>query len=545
MRSGILAGLAILIAVPAMAQPADFAAEARRMTETAYPADGPGAAVVVMRNGTILYAGGRGIADLATRRAITPDTRFRLGSITKQFVAAVVLQLVAEGRIALDDPLSRFLPDFPAPGAGATVRQLLNHSSGVMDYTKIPGWMLSPPSLEPNTTAQLVALIASKSAVSPPGTRWEYNNSGYVLLGAIIEKVTGRAWHEAVVERIARPLGLKSIAYAGAVEDGTARGYTLEDGRAVPARPVHVSVAHAAGGLAGSAADLARWARTLHHGRVVRADLYREMTSPAQLTDGSTRPYGFGLRLREIRGRPALVHGGAARGVDTDSVYLPSADLYVAVLANSSDPPVDPATLTRQLAALALGQPVPSLSRVPLAIAAVEPLFGSYGGGSGPVRRFFARDGKLYLGVGDEEAEVFAAGGDRFMLDPLISFRIERRPDGNHAMEIDRVELAAPVRLVRTGAVPPPLTVGIAVLRSYTGRYATEGPVIVIALDAQGRLTMDGGPQGTLMLRPVSQTEFMVDQARMRVVFHPEGGRVGRLTIYRGPRVLNGKRTEG
>jgi hypothetical protein len=270
------------------------------------------------------------------------------------------------------------------------------------------------------------------------------------------------------------------------------------------------------------------------------------MTSPAQLADGSTRPYGFGLRLREIRGRPALVHGGAARGVDTDSVYLPSADLYVAVLANSSDPPVDPATLTRQLAALALGQPVPSLSRVPLEIAAVEPLFGSYGGGSGPVRRFFARDGRLYLGVGDEEVEVLAAGGGRFMLDrdPLTSFRIERRPDGNHAMEIDRIELAAPVRLARTGAVPPPLTVEIAVLRSYAGRYATEGPVIVIALDAQGRLTMDGGAQGTLMLRPVSRTEFMVDQARMRVEFHPEGGRVDRLTVHRGARVLNGKRTE-
>jgi CubicO group peptidase (beta-lactamase class C family) len=136
--------------------------------------------------------------------------------------------------------------------------------------------------------------------------------------------------------------------------------------------------AHAAGGLVGSARDLARWAQALHARPVVSAELYREMIQPARLADGSTQPYGFGLRLQELRGRKALVHGGSGRGIDTDSVYLPAEDLYVAVLANSEDLPTDPSTLTRRLAALALGEPIPSFTRADVPAAQLEPLFGSY-----------------------------------------------------------------------------------------------------------------------------------------------------------------------
>lgn len=156
-------------ATTAAAQPAGFATEAATLVAHAYPADAPGAAVIVMRGDRLLYAGARGRADLAAHRAITPDTVFRLGSITKQLTAAVVLQLVAERRLSLDDPLSRFFPDWPPPAAQATVRQLLNHTSGLQDFTKIPGFMMSAPTLRPNSTADLVAITRARPAVSAPG----------------------------------------------------------------------------------------------------------------------------------------------------------------------------------------------------------------------------------------------------------------------------------------------------------------------------------------------------------------------------------------
>ncbi|MDB5696510.1 MAG: D-alanyl-D-alanine carboxypeptidase precursor [Sphingomonas bacterium] len=518
------------------------AAEVERIVAASFPADAPGAAVIVMLGGRTLYAGGRGLADTGGARAITPDTPIRLGSITKQIVAAVVLQLVAEGRVRLDDPLSRFFPDWPSPGANATVRQLLNHSSGLQDFSKIPGWMLSPPSLQPNSTADLIALIRSRPAVSPPGERWEYNNGGYVVLGAIVEQVTGKPWHQAVVERIGRPLGLKTLAYAEA-STGAARGYSREGGAYAPARGVHISVAGAAGGLVASVADLARWARALHGGRVVSRALYAEMIAPARLTGGGTEPYGFGLRLRELRGRPALVHGGSGRGLDAASAWVPAAELFVAVLANTDDPATDPDVLVQRLAALAMGQPVPSFTPVdpPANVAA---LFGTYQAERGPALRFFPRDGKLWLGRDDDEQEAFAAGDDRFFFGAgsLTWFQFRRDGAGVPVVAVHRVEAAGPTLATRTGDAPAPVAIAPAVLARYVGTFKTEAPVVSVALSGDGRLTIAAFGQSPTPLRPVSATEFRVEGGIMRVVFHPEGNRVDRLTLIRGARELHGTR---
>ena len=526
--------------VPPMARVT--AEDARRTIAAALPADGPGAAVIVMQGERTLFAGGRGLADLTAGRAMTADTPVRLGSITKQFTAAVVLQLVAEGRIGLDDPVSRFFPDWPAPGAGATVRQLLNHSSGLFDFSKIPGWMMSPPSLRPNSTADLLAVMRSRPAVTPPGERWEYNNGGYVLLGAIVEQVTGKPWHQVVVERIGRPLGLTTLAWAGGDTDA-ALGYSRGEGGFGPARGVHISVAGAAGGLVASAADLARWARALHGGKVVSPALYAEMIAPARLNDGRTEPYGFGLRLRTIRGQRALVHGGSGRGLDAASAFLPASGVFVAVLANTDDAQTKSDDLMQRLAALALGQPIPSFTRVELPAAALTPLFGTYSPDAGPALRFFARDGRPWLGRGNDEAEAIPAGEDRFFFgDVSLTWFRFRRDDAAPIIEVHRVEAAAPLVAARTGDAPPPLAIAPAVLRRYVGTYRTEVPVVTVAFDGGGRLMLTPAGQPAMMLRPVSATEFRVEGSITRVVFHPDGERVDRLTLHRGARSLNGVR---
>lgn len=545
LRGIALATVAVaLAAIPTTAVAQTRSPDAAALLEAAFPADGPGASVVVMLGGRMVYVGARGLADLEARRPITRETAFRLGSITKQFTAAVVLQLVAERKLSLDAPLSRFFPDWPPPGAGATVRQLLNHSSGLQDYTKIPGFMGTERTARRLTTADLVAVIRAAPSVSAPGTRWEYNNGGYAMLGAIIEHVTGQPWHVQVVERIGKPLGLRSLAYADRdiADPGIALGYSRDGTAYRPSRGVHISVAHAAGGLVASAGDLARWAKALHHGHVISPALYREMTSPARLADGSTQPYGFGLRMREIRGLPALVHGGAGRGTDTDSAYIPSADLYVAVLSNTDDPATDPSTLVRRLAASALGKPLPIPVRANVGSATIAPLLGRYAGERGP-DRFFTRDGGLYIGRGDEEVEVFAAGGDRFATaDGLTWLTVTRKPDGAHVMDVDRVELASPLRVVRAGPVPKALMVAAGVLTSYVGTYATEGPVLNVAVTADGRLAIGPVGQPPAATRAISDVEFRIDGTPMGVVFHPEVGRTDRLTLYRGARELHGKR---
>lgn len=555
MLSGKSLGVAAFVAAAihgaaAATPPADLRAQADAIVESAFPADGPGGAVIITRGGETLYTSARGLADVAARRPITPDTVFRLGSITKQFTAAIVLQLVHEGRISLDDPLSRFFPDYPQPGASATVRQLLNHTSGIQSYTGIPGWMTEENTNRPYTTAAMIALFRDLPSPTQPGQAWAYNNSGYVLLGAIIETVTGKPWHVAVAERIAGPLRLRTIGYGVDRESGEAmaRGYTQADVIVGPARRIHMSVPHGAGALVGTVGDLAGWARALHHGRVVSPALYTAMTTPASLAEGRTHPYGFGLRMDEVRGRETLEHGGGIFGFSTDSIYIPSEDVFVAVFANSDTPATPPSLVARRLAAVALGDPYRAFARADWDPRALAPLFGVYRiGETGVSRRFFARDGKLYTMRDDApETEVLAAGDDRFFYPASLNwFRVERRPDGAHVMEMhqggsDTAELAA-----RTGDIPPEAPaaqVSRDVLSSYVGHYRTPGPAADIALGEGDVLTIQLSGQPAIPMRPTSDTEFTVEGVGARVVFHGENGQVDRLVIHQGGRELEGRR---
>jgi hypothetical protein len=430
------------------------------------------------------------------------------------------------------------------PARQATVRQLLNHSSGLFDYTKVPGWVAQNRE-KSFTTSELVSIMRRHQAKAQPGSAWEYNNGGYVLLGAIIEQVTGTPWHEAIAQRIALSLGLSSIGYPSAPEarEGVVQGYGMGRDGLQPVALSNMSVPSAAGGLVGTPADLAKWARALHRGRVVPPVLYKEMTSPAKLTGGKAEPYGFGLRLRKVRGQTAFVHGGALAGFRAESVYLPESDTFVAVFANSEDPQTNSETVMIRLAALAIGKPLPEFTKQPIDRAAVTPLFGLYEREKGAPVRFHERGGKLLLGIGEREMELTPAGGNRFFREPdgLSWIGFTRAADGTPVMRLYDPFSAEPEQIRRSGGVPAPLSVPTHILASYHGTYQTETVELIVGPGENGWLTVT--VQGeTKPLRPVAATEFMVEGTPMKLVFHPEADKVDRLVLHRGARQLHGVR---
>jgi CubicO group peptidase (beta-lactamase class C family) len=540
MLKPVLPAIALLLAgadQPALAVPSDFAAKADAYIKSAWPADGPGASVIVTESGKTVYAKGQGLADLEAKTPITPATSFRIGSITKQFSAAVLLQLVQEGKVSLDDLVSKYVPSLKQAGGSATIRQILNHTSGVQSYTGIPGWMVEENTNRAHTTDQMIALFKDLPSPSKPGEAWAYNNSGYVLVGAVIEAVTGKLWHQAVEERIAMPLRLRTIRY-GVGEAGfadMANGYTRgEDGPEL-AKKIHMSVPHAAGALVGSVEDLASWGQALHHGKVLGKDLYAAMIAPTPVPgEKEPAPYGFGLGLEKVRGRPAIGHGGGIFGFSTDSLYIPEKDIFVAVFANSDDPATAPSVATARLAALALGDPYPEFKEVAVDIASLEPVLGVYKTENGE-RRFFARDGQLYTQRGEgPEMKVYAAGDDRFFYGPnsLTWFGIHRNSGGPHAMEMfhngsDEAEVAA-----WSGPVPPPgaaLAVPRATLERYVGDYTIGGGRVAIAWGTGDTITI--APPGDMVrpLRPISATRFAVEGVGATVTFHEAAGAVTHL----------------
>lgn len=547
-RSAVFLAL-MLSAAPAAALPADFTAKADQMLADAYAATGPGAAVIVTENGKTVYSAGRGLADVERKVAITPATHFRLGSITKQFTAAAIMKLVEQGKVSLNDPLSKYLPDYPAASASATVRQLLNHTSGVMSYTSMPSFTAEGNASRAVTTEQLIAVFKDVPAPSKPGAKWDYNNSGYVLLGAILEKVTGKSWDQAVADLVVSPLKLATIR-TGIGADGTpgmAIGYTDKGGKAAPAMAIHMSVPHGAGALVGTVGDLARWGQALHNGKVVTPASYAAMIAPTTTADGKTEPYGFGLQTGDVRGHKQIGHGGGIFGFSTDSIYLPEEKIFVAVFTNSDSPQSSPGLVARRLAALAVGEAYPTFTKAAIDPKSLDAVYGVYAFDN-TKRTFFARDGKLFMQrEGSGALEVFSAGKDRFFYgnDSLSWFELVS--DGAGAKRIAFYPEGASKASMATRTGPPPVeTAAVAVpaatLAGYVGSYASMAGVFVFTQQGDV-LTVKLGEQAAFPLKATSATEFEIPQVGAKIRFNVKDGKAGSITLFQGGQELEGVRS--
>jgi len=317
----------------------------------------PSVAVAMVRGTDTLILQGYGLADIENHAPATAQSVYRIGSVTKQFAAAAVMQLVDGGKVKLDAPIGGYLPTLPAAWHPVTVRQLLNHTSGIPSYTGLgPVWAARwGEEMVPDT---IVALTAGKPLDFAPGTNWSYDNTGYVVLGMLIEKVTGRSWGEDVTERFAKPLGLSSTrnCLTEPLIPHRAYGYDTKDGQWVNAKYLAMSQPFSAGALCSTAGDLIRWNRALHTGKVVSAESYRLMTTAEGAARRGARQYGFGLQVDSIAGRKAISHGGGIHGFITANTWVPSAELSVTVLTNSGS--AKSGELLRQLARAALGAPL-------------------------------------------------------------------------------------------------------------------------------------------------------------------------------------------
>ncbi|MGM9483930.1 serine hydrolase domain-containing protein [Roseateles sp. NT4] len=318
--------------------------------------DGPGVTVLVARGEQLLYKAARGMASVELGVPMRPDQLLRIGSVTKQFAAATLLRQIDEGKASFDDPLSKFLPDYP-DGSRITLLQLLNHTSGVKSFTGIPGYMLNPVRRD-LSTAELIREFKDLPADFPPGEQWEYNNSGYVLLGAVIEAISGQNWHQTLDDTLLKPAKITSVHYEAGDQlfKGMARGYTLNGhGQVAPAGLLSMTQPHAAGALIANSEGLWRWNQALHGGRLISAASYTRMTTP----EGPARAqsYGFGIMTGKTQGHATLFHYGGIHGFVSALLYLPESRVTVVILRNSDVRGFDMDLVSRQLAAFAIGEP--------------------------------------------------------------------------------------------------------------------------------------------------------------------------------------------
>lgn len=506
--------------------------------------DQAGASVLVMREGKVLFAQGYGLANRELKVPNRPEFVYRIGSVTKQFTAAAVMTLVEEGKVGLDAPIGTYLPDLPETWRPATVRQLLQHTSGIPSYTDGPEYGAHMREDLPGL-ALLKTLVWSKPMDFASGTRWRYNNTGYYLLGLLVEKVGGQPYAAYLQARFFGPLGLSHTRYGTESEfiPGMVAGYG-PGGK--PAAYLSMTQPYAAGSLVSTAEDVARWTLALHAGKVVKPESLALMTTPTRTADGTEHPYGFGLSFRTSQGRRLIGHGGGINGFVCQVEADPAAKTVAVVLCNTVDPGAAPEFLTRRLLALAAGTPLPDPVAVPMAPDQLKRFVGVFEL-EGRRRTITLDQGRLWTRVGNRSTELIPTGGLAFAIkdgDTQLRFVAEGdRIVGVHRQPEGEAEQPLAKRVAEAARTEVPQTPQA--MEALAGTYRLA-PGFDLKVWREGtRLLSQATGQGPIELYAESATRWFpkVIDATLTFELGPEG-KAKALVLEQGGRRMPASKVE-
>jgi CubicO group peptidase (beta-lactamase class C family) len=354
MKVALAAASAVVLAcVSASAQSTDPSAVKERLAvvSKSYTADNAFmGAVLVAEGDRILLDQGYGMADLEWKIPNSPEVKFRLGSLTKQFTATLVLLLQQDGKLRIEDPISKYLPDTPKSWQKITLANLLGHTSGIPNFTndkEFGSWRMNP-----HTTVEEIAFFRDKPLDFEPGSKFDYSNSNYEVLGAVIEKVSGEMYGDLLRKRIFEPLGMQDTGLDTdeLVLPKRAQGYSPGKGGLVHARSESMTVPWAAGAIYSTTGDLLRWERGLFGGKILNQASLAAMTTPGK------GDYGFGLAVGTQDGVKVIQHGGGIEGFNTQLAYVPDRKITIVVLSNVNGSA--PTAMGGQLLDVTMGKPV-------------------------------------------------------------------------------------------------------------------------------------------------------------------------------------------
>lgn len=483
--------------------------------------DSSGAAVLVAQNGEILYEKGFGFANLEHHVPVTPETKFRIGSITKQFTAAAILKLQEEGSLSVDDSLSKFLPDYPR-GNEVTIHHLLTHTSGIHSYTNKPNFMETVTAeVKPE---DLIDSFKDDDFDFDPGEKWLYNNSGYFLLGYIVEKVSGESFGDYLKNHFFEPLGMKNtgVHHWSLILEHEATGYSYKNGKFQKALNWDMSRAGGAGALYSTVGDLYRWNEAIFNGKALSESSLEASFTPVTLNDGSKAnamggEYGYGWGIAERRGMQEIAHGGGLNGWSAYLSRYPEANFTVVVLSNCLPPPpgVNPTRMAHDIAEVYLWEQMAKRESFATDTTVESHIYDAYVGKYAyAILKVTKEDNRVFAELtGQPKFEIFPKSETEFfwkVVDAQITFvkneegevvyAIHRQ--GGREFEAPKLKEESPANVDSTAA--------------YVGRYAYA----VLTVTKEGdRLFAEMTGQPKFEIFPKSETEFFWKVIDAQVTF--------------------------
>ncbi len=311
-----------------------------------FKANATGAVVLISKKGEPTYRKAFGLSNLELNVKMTPENRIQIGSMTKQFTAVSILMLVEQGKISLDDEITKFIPDYPTHGQKITVHHLLNHTSGIRSYTKIRKlFKIARNDLKP---IELINFFKNEPMDFNPGEKFKYNNSGYIILGYIIEKISGLSYEEFIQQHIFDTLNMKGSSYNSHSKllKNRASGYHNRKGFQ-NAMYISYTLPYAAGSLTATIDDLNTWQKALTTNKLLSKETLQKAYINYTLNNGENIDYGYGWNIKTINNKVSYEHGGSIFGFKSMAVYIPSKETYVVILTNCDC--ISPTQLTRDI----------------------------------------------------------------------------------------------------------------------------------------------------------------------------------------------------
>jgi CubicO group peptidase (beta-lactamase class C family) len=495
----------------------------------------PAASVLVARDGKIIYKKAFGYQNIGQKTMATPETKFRIGSITKQFTASAILRLQEEGKLQITDKLSKYLPDFPR-GDEVTIHHLLTHTSGIHSYTGKSDFMDKVTA--PISTSDLISYFKNDPYDFNPGDEFRYNNSGYFLLGYIIEKVSGKSYPQYLKDNFFTPLQMTNtgVHEASLKLEHEATGYEKSGAGFKPSANWNMTWAGGAGALYSTVEDLYKWNEAVFNGKVLKPESMKAAFTPVKLNNGqapSGTSYGYGWFLGDFRGEQIIQHGGGLHGFISQLSRYPKENLTVVILTNIAPPEVNmDANPIAEFYLYDKMDAQPSYSVKASPVVDVKNYEGRYDFGNGAVMTFTSENNNLFAQLtGQPKFPVFGAAPDEFIW-KVVEARIKFTRDengnvtggdftqGSYKNKITRLKEEVIVKL------------DPAIYQKYAGKYDYGDNIVITISNSDGKIYAQATNQSALELLPLSEKEFTVRDMNAKVTFSVgDDGKVNKLIL--------------
>lgn len=465
--------LILLLTIPTTQFAQNVVSEIDQLMRDTYKADKTGATILVAKDGEVIFRKAYGKSNLELDIDMIPENIFEIGSITKQFTAVGILMLLEEGKLSLDDEITKYIPDYPTQNTKITIHHLLTHTSGIKSYTSMDS--LREFARKDISPTELIDAFKNEPMDFKPGEQYRYNNSGYVLLGYIIEKITGKSYEEFIQKRIFDKLKMKNSQYGSKSRliKNRAYGYQQRETGFANAAYISMNIPYAAGSLMSTVDDLFTWNTAIRNHNLISKESTEKAFTNYTLNNGTNINYGYGWQTVQIKDVPVIAHGGGIFGYTSQGVYVPSANAYVIILTNCDC--VSPTDIAYEIAAIAIGKPYPKAEdAIKLSKEQLQKWVGSYEFEDNSKRAITRKDNQLYSQRfnGNTAFKIYPISENHFFYENSFAEIIfTDGPKKKAIFRNNRIELAGVESAEKMPAKKKEIQLSAEVLQKYAGTY--------------------------------------------------------------------------